>query len=243
MSPLRHLLLIALAACAAPRTAAPTATRMGVHGMVLFGGDRLFLSHIPMFHAPHDAQLVLEVRAAGDGLPASFSDGLHTIEPERFGLDSLRDGTRTRFTATVYRGNFEQGGAPVARGVAFEVVRVVLDRPLVSSDAIAPAPEYLALGRRDALALVHLLGGAPGFDHVVTARIDGDGPTDDELARGVRVSLPAGNAPETRLDAGVVTASVHGRPVSLMITTELSCLIGPDFTAPCPPTQRGTPTR
>jgi hypothetical protein len=248
MSSLRHFLVLALIACSsAPAEApprAPTATRMGVHGMVLFGGPRQFLSHLPMYHPPHDAQLVLEVRTAGDGLPAAFSDQLYTIEPERFGLDSLRDGTRTRFTATVYRGNFEQGGVPIARGVAFEVVRVVLDRPLAAGDAIAAAPEYLALGQRGAVALVHLLGGAPGFDHVVTARLDGDGLTDDQLARGVRVSLPgAGNTPETRAGAGAVAGTVDGRPVSLTITAELSCLVGPDFTEPCPPTQRGAPTR
>jgi hypothetical protein len=45
--------------------------RMGVHGMVLFGsGPRLYASHIPMFHRPHDRQVVIAVSATGGELLA-----------------------------------------------------------------------------------------------------------------------------------------------------------------------------
>jgi hypothetical protein len=43
----------------------------GRHNMVVFGRDTVFLSHLPMFMAPHDAQLILEValeNADGSGL-------------------------------------------------------------------------------------------------------------------------------------------------------------------------------
>ena len=33
----------------------------GRHNMFAFGRDTVFLSHLPMFMAPHDAQLILEV--------------------------------------------------------------------------------------------------------------------------------------------------------------------------------------
>ena len=33
----------------------------GRHNMFVFGRDTVFLSHLPMFMAPHDAQLLLEV--------------------------------------------------------------------------------------------------------------------------------------------------------------------------------------
>jgi hypothetical protein len=33
----------------------------GVHGMLLFGADTLYLSHLPMFMRPHNYQVILEV--------------------------------------------------------------------------------------------------------------------------------------------------------------------------------------
>ncbi len=37
--------------------------RMGLHGMLLFGGlEGLYASHLPMFHTPHDVQLLLRIR-------------------------------------------------------------------------------------------------------------------------------------------------------------------------------------
>jgi hypothetical protein len=37
-----------------------------VHGMLVVGEGQLFLSHLPMFHAPHDYQIIMEVRLRGD---------------------------------------------------------------------------------------------------------------------------------------------------------------------------------
>jgi hypothetical protein len=47
-------------------SAAPTLPALdasyGVHGMALFGGkDALFASHLPMFHAPHNQQVILQI--------------------------------------------------------------------------------------------------------------------------------------------------------------------------------------
>src|SRR3954467_13339522 len=36
-----------------------------VHGMLVFGQQQILLSHLPMFHAPHDFQVLLLVRLRG----------------------------------------------------------------------------------------------------------------------------------------------------------------------------------
>src|SRR5262245_51746495 len=47
---------------AASESAATASGRVGSHGMVLFGTrGRGYLSHIPMFQAPHDVQAIFEV--------------------------------------------------------------------------------------------------------------------------------------------------------------------------------------
>jgi hypothetical protein len=42
----------------------------GVHGMLLFGEDVVYLSHLPMFMSPHNFQVLLEV---------GFDDAVHEV--------------------------------------------------------------------------------------------------------------------------------------------------------------------
>ena len=87
----------------------------GVHGMVLFGSDSLFASHLPLYRAPHDWQVVLEVEPQDQAVAESFrqSDGMLTIEPEPFDLtrlDPQAEDPLPAFAAKVYKGHFERGG-------------------------------------------------------------------------------------------------------------------------------------
>src|SRR5262245_20487936 len=69
--------------------------RVGSHGMVAFGKDAndVYLSHIPMFQAPHDVQLVAHGSFVGTGLPRTLGDRLYTFVPARMSLDALRLGS------------------------------------------------------------------------------------------------------------------------------------------------------
>ena len=46
----------------------------GQHNMFVFGRDTVFLSHLPMFMEPHDAQLILEV---------TLGDAVHVLQAAR----------------------------------------------------------------------------------------------------------------------------------------------------------------
>ena len=67
----------------------------GVHGMLLFGEDVVYLSHLPMFMSPHNFQVLLEVGfddAVHEVLRAdrdASGGGLHTFEPEVFAITEL----------------------------------------------------------------------------------------------------------------------------------------------------------
>jgi hypothetical protein len=41
--------------------------RPAVHGMLMVGEARVLLSHLPMFHAPHDQQIILEASLSAPG--------------------------------------------------------------------------------------------------------------------------------------------------------------------------------
>jgi len=204
------------------------AVRMGTHGMVLFGrGGKLYASHIPMFHPPHDVQLLLQVELEGGAAQRDFADGLYTLEPERFDLSALMAGRLTQFRAGLYRGNFEGGGSALHKDVTVRVKRVLHASALKPDAAPLPHLRYLVVGEgRDAF-LVHALGRAPDFDQVLRVRFE------EPLPGGVQVlEVPAqANTPEARLTPGAVKgAKLAGRPVRLKVAQELSYLKGPDFT-------------
>jgi len=59
-------LILAGASSAAPLT-------WGEHGMALFGGKAgLYASHLPMFHAPHDYQVLLQIHIADPKVDAAL---------------------------------------------------------------------------------------------------------------------------------------------------------------------------
>ncbi|WP_338758786.1 hypothetical protein [Massilia sp. METH4] len=145
----------------------------GVHGMVLFGGkDGLYASHLPMFHIPHDAQVVLRVRIVDPDLDRqvrSRLDGgtaLWTLDPERFALRRLAPGASQPlegFSADIVEGHFEQGGTVRHRSARLAVEGVVLFRPLDPSLSVASASHYLPVGP----FMVKLIDSRPDFDHIV----------------------------------------------------------------------------
>jgi hypothetical protein len=169
-------LLMALATAAA-LAANPS---MGSHGMLLFGGpDALYASHLPMFHAPHDYQVVLQVRLADKAQDAALRARLNggtelwTLDPEKFELDRFAPGAATpidRFKADLVLGHFEQGGKTQYAGAGIIVEKVLYFRQLSASPVKSAAARYLQLGTGKQRFLVKQIDSRPDFDHVVAVR-------------------------------------------------------------------------
>jgi hypothetical protein len=227
-------LTVTLSACVAdstgasngPESAPPTTVseqsavgRVGSHGMVLAGApSAAVLSHIPTFAAPHDVQLLvagtLVADAGGPVLPSTFSDRTYTFVPERTSLDALRTGVTRELHGTVYLGNFEQGGRPLATA-RFAVGHVVHQHVLTTGGAGVTAPSgapdgsfeaaaprltdgggsqiapltYVVFGSRSHAFAAHHIDAAPSFDEVLAVGLAADAPSDADLARGVTVQL------------------------------------------------------
>jgi hypothetical protein len=210
----------------------PPAGRPGVHGMVLFGaGEHLYLSHIPMFHRPHDMQLLLSVGLEHAQLKPghAFDDTGYTFEPERFDLDALVSGTLQTFTGTVYRGNFEGGGTPLFRDVRVRVRAVVYSARLNTAGPKAAELGYLAVGTPERLYLVHRISAAPGFDQILVARATGKQTVP---GRGEPLTLPRADEEARRLRPGesAKARTARGGELPLEAVRELSLLRGPQFT-------------
>ena len=69
------------------RIAPPAADRPSIHGMLLFGRDRLYLSHLPMARPPHNYQLVFQATLPDTVLRQYRADvaandtSIYTVEP------------------------------------------------------------------------------------------------------------------------------------------------------------------
>lgn len=179
---------------------------MGVHGMLLFGQDTLYLSHLPMFQRPHNFQVILEVGfddAADEVLRAdrhSNGDGLYTFEPAKFHITELDPGgagpERSSVEGVIHQGHFERGGQALARAVA-EVRNVVYFQELDPTAEHASDQEltYLCFGRDGQLHLAHRITASPDFDQVLVARLV-PGTATDQAGRpiGEDVSGPFNEA-------------------------------------------------
>src|ERR1700730_19241400 len=106
----------------------------GRHGMLLFGEDPVYLSHLPRYACPRNFQVLLEVgldRPALDTLRADrerHGDGMYTVDPVPFPIADLEphDGVpaRTSLEVTLVRGHFERGGTPLFAELRMDIKNV-----------------------------------------------------------------------------------------------------------------------
>jgi hypothetical protein len=234
----------------------PRGSHVGVHGMVLFGSEKLYLSHIPLYSSPHNIQVVVEVKIAS-GVPADqqlFGTKNFTVRPTAFSLHDLAHDVLRSVTGTVYLGNFESGGTPAFRNVKFEVVRVIYQRDMASSMPRNPALDYIAVGTPTQPYFVHVIDAPPSFDQIALVKLPDNSWLDAEaLEKGTLVRIDGqANAVTKRLKPRAVVSGIRPEPaadpgdgsmppspgtVSVEVVSENSCLPGNDFFGSCPAAQ------
>jgi hypothetical protein len=147
----------------------------GSHGMAVFGGRRaLYASHLPMFHTPHAAQVMMQIRL-GDAeqdqwLRARLSEKpeLWTLAPtELFDLSAFAD-TRSAhpFNASFSRGHFERGGKTEIKTAQVIVERVIFFQTLSATVSSASTQRYQVIGDGcEQFAFKHIIQ-RPDFDFI-----------------------------------------------------------------------------
>jgi hypothetical protein len=173
----------------------------GRHNMLAFGRDTLFLSHLPMFMLPHDAQLLVEVTLEKDG--SSLTDvwskeradhpdeQLYTVEPEEFALSTLYAADppeRDSFRGTFFRGHLERGAEriPELSDVTIRITDIVYARRF-DQQGRPDELTYRLLGRGDELFLAHVIREPPDFDQILSVDLADPRPDDEELQTGIEV--------------------------------------------------------
>lgn len=211
--------LFSLALTAATANAAD-ATH-GQHGMALFGGkEGLYASHLPLFHAPHDYQVILRVHVADPATDAALRarlDGktvLWTIAPEKFELSRLAPGAAAplrRFQADLVQGHFERGGLAQYAAATIVVDKVIMFRRLSPAAKANASASYMQLGGGRQRYLVKQIDSRPDFDHIVAYTAASGAPT-----AAIALAKPALQQPSDRaladalhVHASAITGTVY----------------------------------
>lgn len=179
---LRRRPLLALAAGLPALAGAETA--VGGHGMAVFGGrEGLYASHLPMFHAPHDSQIVLRLHLADAAADRALREDLAaqprlwTLDPETFDLLRLNPAhpqPLREFTARFFRGHFERGGQPQAGERRVVVDEVLLFRRLDPAPRTGSAGRYRLVGKGSEWFAFKVIDRRPDFDHIVRVESPGE---------------------------------------------------------------------
>ncbi len=147
---------------------------VAIHGMVLFGKKSTYASHMPMFHAPHDYQLLLKIRLIDTanvktvGLYQQLNmtgNELFTLLPEKMDLAKIISGNLKQFQASLYQGNFEDGGRNLGPLIV-SIEKVVLTSKLNPADS--EQNQYFIFGENEEYFAIHKIYGEPSYDSIVS---------------------------------------------------------------------------
>jgi hypothetical protein len=155
--------------------------RPAIHGMLMVGSNKIYLCHLPMFHSPHDYQLIMEADLGQEGNRIYLEDRkshplekIYTLQPqERFVLPAMIQNPRT-FSGKIYRGHFERGGTPIAESVGVKIMQVIYFKNFDKDPHKAEALDYILFGSSREQFIAHLITAKPDFDQVLGVEIDND---------------------------------------------------------------------
>lgn len=164
------------------------------HGMAVVGHNKVYLSHLPMFHAPHDYQVIMEAefdvnsKALYDQSVGTASE-LYTIEPETFVLPDMTKAGKS-FQATLYKGHFERGGTPIAENVTIKIVKVLYFKKFQPGDIQPAQASYVIFGNETEQFMAHMITAKPDFDQILAVKVDSAVAGDLNIAGAMLVNLP-----------------------------------------------------
>lgn len=178
----------------APATAAqpavtqdtPTQVALGLHGMAVFGGaEGLYASHLPMFHTPHDSQVIIRFHLADAQLDHSLRTTLAqhaklwTLAPEKFDLLRLSPkhaAPLKQFSASFFDGHFERGGVEKFANAQVVVDEVLFFKRLSAEKRQAGLAQYHVLGKGTERFMFKEIDQRPDYDHIVALRLKNSTP-------------------------------------------------------------------
>lgn len=143
---------------------------VGVHGMVLMNkASTIFAYHLPLYHKPHDVQLLYKLDVKNVALVHLVRDNdMVTIKPKPFNLQRLMRGEKVALEADIYIGHFERDGMLVYENMTLNFAKQLYMRKLDDVSPSSNNQEYDVVSyRKNNKIYIHRIQQAPSFDHLI----------------------------------------------------------------------------
>jgi len=143
---------------------------VGVHGMVLASqSSSIYASHLPLYHKPHNVQLVYKIDNKDVSLLQLVRDAeLVTIKPQPFNLQRLMRGEKLTVMADVYMGHFERDGMLVYKSLPIVLDKLLYVRDFSDLKESSNKQEYDVIKlRKNKRIYIHRIQQAPSYDHLI----------------------------------------------------------------------------
>ncbi|AUP78024.1 hypothetical protein [Flavivirga eckloniae] len=170
------------------------------HGMLLFGSEMIYASHLPMFHTPHDYQVILKLTLSNKDKASYLADKkehpnnpTYTIEPERFVLPDMVSDPKP-FKINLYRGHFERGGVAILKNIEVTIKEVVYFKKFNPEEAKATTANYILFGNKKQQFIAHEITNKPDFEQIIEVNTDIDAILKGEKFSILKLS-ETGNTP------------------------------------------------
>jgi len=152
--------------------------RPATHGMLIFGTNKIYASHLPIFHSPHNYQVILELDLDSIAKQKFVADQrshpeftAYTIEPEKFILPEMIANPKP-FTANIYRGHFERGGMMIAENVSVKIKQVIYFEKFDRDESKSPGADFILFGNSKEQFAAHHITNKPDFDQIIQIQTD-----------------------------------------------------------------------
>lgn len=145
--------------------------------MLIMGTSTIYAEHLPMFHTPHDYQIILELELSKADFAAYREDRtlyqnelVYTIEPETFVLPEMVNKTKV-FKANVYRGHFERNGVRFLDTITVKIKKVIYYKQFDKDQERPDLLQYILFGNSKEHFLSHLINKKPDFNEVLAVNL------------------------------------------------------------------------
>jgi hypothetical protein len=194
------------------------------HGMLLFGQEKIYVSHLPMFGPPHNYQIIMEIELSAADKVTYLKDivenpktNYYTLAPEKFVLAEMVENPKP-FKADIFRNHFERAGhSLILQNVTVTIKQVIYKKRFDDAPASLKTSNYLLFGNDKEQYIAHLINKRPDFDDI----------------RSVKAVLPKGkiitemilndkkNTPLSSKSQNVVGKTKDGKSLSLTLGKQL----------------------
>jgi hypothetical protein len=154
------------------------ADKPATHGMLLFGSATIYASHLPMFHSPHNYQIIMELVLDKSAKEKFITDqqlhpeySTYTLEPEKFVLQEMIDNPKS-FKANIYRGHFERGGIKIMANITVSIKQVIYFKKFNAAENKTAITNFILFGHAQEQFAAHQISNKPDFDQILKIKTD-----------------------------------------------------------------------